>query len=109
MTISTRTLLGTPAPFQHDGIPDAARPTGPPSRGGGASEALALVQVARLLRASPWLAFTPAGRGQVVIDVPGWRAPEASMVLLRTFLRLRGYDTRSWGAGRKPRHARARR
>ena len=92
-------LLGSPSPRTDDGVPQVGAPAGPPSRGGTAGEALALVQVARLLRAAPWLAFGPRGDGQVVVDVPGWRAPAVSMAPLRAFLRLRGYDSRSWDLG----------
>ncbi|MGZ5398523.1 MAG: alpha/beta fold hydrolase [Nocardioides sp.] len=36
----------------------------------------------------------------MVIDVPGWAAPEALTGPLRGFLRSRGYDSRGWGFGR---------
>ncbi len=92
-------LLGVPAPVRHRGVPDAEHPAGPPTGRGLAGEALALLQVARLTRAAPWLALTPRGRGQRVIDVPGWKAPEVSMAPMRLFLRALGYDARSWGLG----------
>jgi pimeloyl-ACP methyl ester carboxylesterase len=36
----------------------------------------------------------------VVVDIPGWRAPEASGAPLRRYLAWLGYDTRGWGLGR---------
>jgi surfactin synthase thioesterase subunit len=34
-----------------------------------------------------------------VIDIPGWKAPEASMAPLRAYLRLVGHDAHGWGLG----------
>jgi pimeloyl-ACP methyl ester carboxylesterase len=92
-------LLGRPAPTRLAGLPHAPAPTGPPAGAGSAREIMALVQAARLVRAAPWLALSPRGDGQVVVDVPGWGGPEASMAPLRAFLRWLGYDARSWGLG----------
>jgi dienelactone hydrolase len=63
-------------------------------------EVLTGVQVARLLVAAPRLLASPRARGDhVVVDVPGWQAPEATGAPLRAFLRRLGYDARAWGLG----------
>lgn len=54
---------------------------------------------ARLWAASPRLALGPRGDGSVVIDLPGWRAPELTGLPIRTYLRSLGHDARSWGLG----------
>lgn len=53
----------------------------------------------RLLMAGPRLARAPRGDGRVVVDVPGYAAPEASMAPIRMYLRAKGHDARSWGLG----------
>ncbi|MFY0407830.1 esterase/lipase family protein [Solicola sp. PLA-1-18] len=62
-------------------------------------EVRAAVQVARVLAAAPRLALAPRGDGGVVVDVPGWRAPEASGAPIRAYLRSLGHDARPWGLG----------
>ncbi len=76
-----------------------AAPDGPPSGGALAAELRAVAQVARLVAAAPWLVRVPRGDGSLVLDLPGWRAPEASNVLMRSWLRSRGWDARPWGLG----------
>ncbi|SDT09772.1 hypothetical protein SAMN04488570_3518 [Nocardioides scoriae] len=76
-----------------------ARPTGPPSHRLGLGELLGPAAALRLPAALPRLATAPRGDGHVVIDLPGWRAPEATAWGLRTYLRWLGYDARSWGLG----------
>ncbi len=39
-------------------------------------------------------------QGQLVVLIPGWKAPEAAMAPLRNYLRLLGHDARHWGLGR---------
>lgn len=83
-------------------LPDAVEsdpPGGPPRPVGLLGELRAAVEPWRLIAASPRLAKAPRGRGQRVIDLPGWRAPEASNLPLRTYLRALGYDARAWGLG----------
>jgi pimeloyl-ACP methyl ester carboxylesterase len=41
----------------------------------------------------------PRGDGRVVIDIPGWRAPEISGLPVRRYLASLGYDARGWGLG----------
>jgi pimeloyl-ACP methyl ester carboxylesterase len=77
----------------------APLPAGPPPGSAGWSEVAALAQLPRLLAAAPRLAVAPRGDGSVVVDVPGWRAPEASGAPLRAWLRWLGYDARGWGFG----------
>jgi pimeloyl-ACP methyl ester carboxylesterase len=79
--------------------PPASRPDGPPSSATLAGEALAGIQVPRLLLGAPRLALAPRGDGGPVIDIPGWRAPESSMAPLRAYLRRLGHDARTWGFG----------
>lgn len=88
---ATRTVLGP--------SPTAALPDGPPTGSALRQEMHSLLQPLRLARRSPALARAPRGDGRVVIDVPGWRAPEASMAPLRTYLRALGHDARTWGLG----------
>ncbi len=49
--------------------------------------------------ARPRLLAAPRGDGHLVVDVPGWRAPELTGAPLRAYLRRLGYDARSWGFG----------
>lgn len=79
--------------------PTDAPPTGPPPRDGVRRELRALAQPARLLLRTPALTRAPRGDGRVVIDVPGWRAPEQSMAPLRWYLRRLGHAARPWGLG----------
>ncbi|MCW2957221.1 MAG: hypothetical protein JWP18_24, partial [Solirubrobacterales bacterium] len=91
------------------GLRSAARPlrdaagVPPPSRTPDlwrlAAEAGAAREVVRLLAASPRLVLAPRGDGGPVIDIPGWRAPEASGAPLRAYLRRLGHDARGWGMG----------
>ncbi len=81
------------------GPPDAPPPAGPPSRATLAGEARAAIEVPRLILGSPRLAAAPRGDGSPVVDIPGWKAPESSMAPLRTYLRLLGWDARTWGLG----------
>ncbi|GAC1460700.1 MAG: alpha/beta hydrolase [Ktedonobacterales bacterium] len=92
-------LLGRPSPHNHDRVPTAGMPAGPPSGAGALRELTGVVQVARLIRAAPWLLRAPRGDGGRVIDLPGWKAPEASNVAIRRWLRWLGYDARPWGLG----------
>lgn len=39
------------------------------------------------------------GDGHLVVDIPGWCAPELSGAPLRAYLRRLGYDARGWGFG----------
>jgi pimeloyl-ACP methyl ester carboxylesterase len=92
-------LAGRPRPQFHDEVVTHERPAGAPSVRGMLAEARGTADLARLLRAAPWLASAPRGGGGVVIDLPGWRTPELSTAPLRTYLRFLGWSARSWGLG----------
>ncbi len=77
-------------------LPRASRP---PSRRLAVGELTAGLTAARILGATPRLVSAPRGDGSVVIDVPGWRAPEVTGAPLRGYLRWLGYDARGWGFG----------
>jgi pimeloyl-ACP methyl ester carboxylesterase len=72
---------------------------GPPSWRLLVAESTSPLESARLLAAAPRLSRMPRGDGHVVVDVPGWRAPELSGLPLRRYLSWLGYDARSWGFG----------
>ncbi len=79
------------------GVP---RPTAAPSAQARRREVAALAQLPRLVLATPWLLRAPRAVGSpVVVDVPGWLAPESSAAPLRAYLRTLGYDARGWGLG----------
>lgn len=90
------TLLGRPAPVSVPALDALPAPQAAPSLAG---ELRTGLQLARLARAAPWLLRAPRGHGEHVIDLPGWRAPEASNAPLRGYLRILGYESRSWGLG----------
>ena len=77
----------------------APRPDGPPPWPLVALEATSPVQAVRLLGAARRLQAAPRGDGHVVIDIPGWRAPELSGLPVRRYLSWLGYDARGWGFG----------
>jgi hypothetical protein len=94
------TLLGRPAPLEIAAVDALERgPARAPDARAMAGELQAPLQLARLLRAAPWLLRAPRGAGTPVIDLPGWRAPEISMTPLRAYLRLLGHRPRAWGLG----------
>jgi pimeloyl-ACP methyl ester carboxylesterase len=53
----------------------------------------------RLALATPSLRRAPGGRGEPVMLIPGWQAPQASMAPLRRLLLSKGYEARHWGFG----------
>lgn len=74
-------------------------PSAPPPKALLRLEPLGWLESPRLLPAAPRLARVPRGDGRVVIDVPGWKAPEVSMAPLRRYLDALGWDARPWGRG----------
>jgi pimeloyl-ACP methyl ester carboxylesterase len=74
-------------------------PTGPPSTRTALGELAAALDAVRLVGAVPRLATAPRGDGHLVVDIPGWRAPEVTGAPLRGYLRALGYDARGWGFG----------
>ncbi|MEZ5115095.1 MAG: alpha/beta fold hydrolase [Candidatus Nanopelagicales bacterium] len=83
----------------HAAPPPAREPVAPSSAAGLADEWRTLLLPPRLLAALPRLVRQPRGDGAAVVDVPGWKAPEASMAPLRGYLRALGHDARGWGLG----------
>lgn len=76
-----------------------ARPAGPPSTWTTLGELGTALGAARLVGAWPRLSQAAPGDGHLVVDVPGWRAPELSGAPLRRYLSRLGYDARGWGFG----------
>lgn len=85
--------VDVPAPEVDD------RPSTPPPPRARLAEVVGLSAALRLPGAALRLAGAPRGDGHVVIDLPGWKAPEASGASLRSYLRALGYDARAWGLG----------
>lgn len=53
----------------------------------------------RLSLAAPRLLGVPRGSGRPVMDLPGWRTSEHSLLPLRTFLRAKGHHAVHWDMG----------
>lgn len=79
--------------------PAAPAPTAPTSARGLANEWRTALLPPLLLARTPKLLRAPRGTGGTVIDIPGWKSPEASMAPLRRYLRNRGHNARGWGLG----------
>lgn len=75
------------------------RPSSAPNVRARLVEVVGLAAALRLPAAARRLADVPRGDGHVVIDLPGWKAPEATGAPLRRYLRALGYDARAWGLG----------
>lgn len=75
------------------------RPDGPPSTRTALGELGSALDAARLVGAGPRLSAAPRGDGHLVVDIPGWRAPELTGAPMRGYLRHLGYDARGWGFG----------
>ncbi|MCF6378613.1 alpha/beta hydrolase [Nocardioides KLBMP 9356] len=82
-----------------DDVDALAAPAGPPPTWATLGELASPLAAARLVGALPRLAAAPRGDGHLVVDIPGWRAPELSGAPLRRYLRLLGYDASGWGFG----------
>lgn len=83
-------------------VPDVREVSGPihpPRQLYRLGELSAGIQMSRLLAGAPRLLLSPRGDGSLVIDLPGWRAPEETGAPIRAFLRRLGYDARGWGLG----------
>ena len=74
-------------------------PSGPPATATALAELGSPLAGVRLVGALPRLLRAPRGDGHLVVDIPGWQAPELSGAPLRGYLRHLGYDARSWGFG----------
>lgn len=84
---------------EHSGTPAVSRPGGPPSTWAALGEFGSVLGGARLVGALPRLSAAPRGDGHLVVDIPGWRAPELSGAPMRGYLKRLGYDARGWGFG----------
>lgn len=89
---------GVGLPGRH-GLPTTDLPSRAATRVGLLREVRSARELPRLLLRAPRLTTMPRGDGQVVVDLPGWRTSEASMVPLRAYLRWLGHDARAWGLG----------
>src|SRR5215831_17014221 len=72
----------------------------PPNPGLLLLEGRALLELAALLPAYPFLRRAPAGDGHPVLVLPGFMASDFSTRALRRFLRDKGYRTHGWKLGR---------
>ncbi len=86
-------------PVVFEAPPLSPAPTTPSGYAGFVGEWRTLLLPLHLAGRGPALARVPRGGGGPVVDVPGWRAPEASMAPLRLYLRRLGHDARGWGLG----------
>jgi pimeloyl-ACP methyl ester carboxylesterase len=59
----------------------------------------ALIELLTLLPAHLMLRFAPRGDGHPVMTLPGFRANDSSMNILRRYLRHWGYEPHPWGLG----------
>lgn len=64
------------------------------------AEGTSPLEALRLPGAARRLSGIPRGDGHVVIDIPGWQAPEVSGLPLRRYLAWLGYDARGWTFGK---------
>jgi len=60
----------------------------------------ALLEIATLPLAWPFLATAAHGDGHPVLLLPGFMAREGTLVALKLFLQGRGYNVQAWGLGR---------
>jgi hypothetical protein len=72
----------------------------PPPLSGLIRETRGFLELPRLVLSLRDLARQPRGQGQPVLLLPGYGAGDGSMVILKSYLRLLGYQVRGWGLGR---------
>ena len=72
----------------------------PPSPSGLIREARGFLEFPRLLFRAIDLARQPRGHGEPVLVLPGYRAPDFSTAILKSYLRLLGYHVSGWHLGR---------
>jgi pimeloyl-ACP methyl ester carboxylesterase len=56
-------------------------------------------EASALLMSSPWLGASPMGDGHAVLVIPGFATNDATTLLLRMFLKLRGHSVHTWDLG----------
>ena len=76
-----------------------ASPSAPPSLGLLMLETRSLSELAAFFSLAPALRLSPRGDGHSVLVLPGLAASDASTLVLRAFLRDRGYQPYGWGLG----------
>jgi pimeloyl-ACP methyl ester carboxylesterase len=64
-----------------------------------AGEAMAPLELARLIKAARRLGGAPRGEGRRLLVLPGFGANDASTLPLRTYLRSIGFNASGWGMG----------
>ena len=101
-TSTLASLLGTDNRARPVDLVGQSVPSGPPGLRLALSELTAGTQAYRLVTARRRLRSAPHApvAGSLVIDVPGWGAPETLTAPLRRYLRSLGYDAQGWGFGR---------
>ncbi len=87
------------APIHYPEPPTAPAPSGPPDPRTLLSAWRLALQPARLVAATTRLRDAPRGSGEPVVLIPGFRAPEGSVVPLARYLRWLGHDAVTWGFG----------
>lgn len=80
-------------------VQSLALPTEPPSIRAALGELGGGAAAARLAAAAPRLLRVPRGDGRLVVDIPGYLAPEVSAAPMRAYLKALGHDARGWGLG----------
>jgi pimeloyl-ACP methyl ester carboxylesterase len=58
------------------------------------------LEASTLVGALPFLTSAPRGDGHAILVLPGWLGDDASTLVLRSFLRLRGHRALGWKQGR---------
>jgi len=74
-------------------------PLGSPRRAGLIGEIGTIFQPGRLALFAPRLRRAPRGDGRISVFFPGWKAPDATTLPMRGYLRTLGHDVRGWGLG----------
>jgi pimeloyl-ACP methyl ester carboxylesterase len=72
----------------------------PPPLSGLIREIRGFLELPRLMFSVPDLARQSRGHGQPVLLLPGYGAGDGSTIILKSYLRLLGYQVRGWGLGR---------
>lgn len=95
-------ILGTRSRARSLDLTGHSLPSGPPGLRLAMSELTAPAQAYRLAVAGRRLRSAPHAPvpGSLVIDVPGWGAPESLTAPLRGYLRSLEHDAQGWGFGR---------
>jgi len=74
-------------------------PIAPPTPAGLLWEAVAALELPRLVASLPRLLRAPRGEGAPVVVLPGFGAGDGSTGPLRSYLRLQGHRASGWGLG----------